>query len=77
MKYSTKRHEERNWPLVFVSSVLILIGLILMTLAIVYVGTFGWWSLTVGLVGFTATGAAIMSIIKNDPSWIMLDLILP
>ena len=67
----------RNWTLVFVASALILMGLALTALAVVNVVSFGWWSLLVGVIGSTAVAAAVMSIVKNDPSWIFLDLIIP
>lgn len=69
--------QPRNWFLVFIASILLLLGLTLAIAAIMNVTTFGWWSLSIGLSGLTTIVAAIMSIIKNDPSWILLDLILP
>ena len=74
-KKTTAQH--RSWGLIIISSLIIIGGLILVTLSIVYVGTFGWWSLALGLSGLGTMGAAIMSIITNDPAWILLDLILP
>lgn len=69
-------HPDRNWPLVVVSSILIVIGLIFLLLALVYVKQLGWASLGVGLTGVSVIGAAVMSIVKNDPSWILLELLL-
>lgn len=69
--------QQRNWFLVFIASLLMLLGLALVMLAATNVAEFGWWSLLIGLSGITTIGAAIMSIIKNDPSWILLDLIIP
>ncbi len=68
---------ERNWVLVFVSSLLILIGLALTVLAIMYARELGWWAILVGLTGISTIAASVMSIVKNDPSWILLNLILP
>jgi len=76
MKKSTTR-TERNWALVIFSSLLILIGLVLTVLAIVYSSELGWWALLVGLTGLSTIGASVMSIVKNDPSWVLLNLILP
>ncbi len=52
-------------------------GLALVVLAIANIANFGWWSLFIGLSGATTIGAAVTSIVRNDPSWILLDLILP
>lgn len=77
MKIKKKVNKDRNWVLVFISSILILLGLVLLVLAIVNIANFGWLSLLIGLIGFAECGAATMSIIKNDPTWILLDLIIP
>jgi NADH:ubiquinone oxidoreductase subunit 6 (subunit J) len=77
MKNKKSHSKDRNWPLVFISAVLILIGLVIVLLAITGIPSFGWWSLLIGLAGVTTVGAATMSIIKNDPVWILLDLIIP
>ncbi len=70
-------HKKRSWLLLFISSVLILFGLTLLALAIIYIADLGWWSLAVGLSGIFTTIMATLSILYNDPSWILLDLILP
>lgn len=72
-----KRSSPRNWVLVLLSSIIFLLGSTLVVLAALNVPSFGWWSLALGLSGFGTMGAAIMSIITNDPAWIFLDLILP
>ena len=77
MKNKKTTAKERNWVLALVSSVLILLGSALVVLAIMNIALFGWWSLLLGVSGLMTIGAAIMSIIKNDPSWILLDLLLP
>jgi len=77
MKSKKKVVIERNWALVVVASILISIGLALLVLAILNIATFGWWSLALGLGALTTIAAAVMSIVKNDPVWILLDLIIP
>lgn len=77
MKKKTNAYAAGNWLLIIISSILILIGLALLLLATIYVANFGWWSLLIGSTGLTTTGCAVMSIVENNPSWIMLDLILP
>jgi hypothetical protein len=69
--------KERNWFLVLIASTMIVLGGVVTVLAIANISTFGWWSLLIGLGGLTSVVAATMSIIKNDPSWILLDLIIP
>ncbi|MGB4768749.1 MAG: hypothetical protein WBP22_05860 [Candidatus Saccharimonas sp.] len=77
MRTKKKVPEARNWALVFICAILIVLGGALAVLAVINIALFGWWSLLVGAGGVTTVAAAIMSIIKNDPSWILLDLILP
>ena len=72
-KKTTAQH--RSWGLIIISSLIIIGGLTLVTLSIVYVGTFGWWSLLIGVSGLISIFMATMSIVKNDPSWILIDLI--
>lgn len=69
--------EGRNWGLVFICSILIIISLVLIISAFGYMNIFGWWSLLIGLTGVTTLVASIMSIVKNDPVWILLGLLLP
>ena len=77
MKNKTSAAQKRNWFLVFIASVLFLLGCALVVLAIVGIASLGWWSVLIGLSGLTTIFAATMSIVKNDPSWILLDLIIP
>lgn len=56
---------------------MIVLGVTLVVLAVASIPTFGWWSLLFGLGGLTTVATSCMSIIKNDASWILLDLILP
>lgn len=67
---------ERNWPLVLIGSILILVGLMLVVIAIIYIKNLGGWGILVGLTGLAAVGASIVAIVENDPSWILLDLFL-
>ena len=77
MKNKKKAPRERNWFLVFISVVLIVIGISLVILAVTNAVGLGWWSLLIGLGGATIVFSATMSIIKNDPSWVLLGLLLP
>lgn len=75
MKYRNKK--DRNWVLIFVASILIILGIALVVLAVANITAFGWWSLILGASGVSTIAAAAMSIITNNPSWILLDLIIP
>ena len=77
MKKAKGATNKRNWFLVFVAALLIVFGLALVWIAAITIASFGWWSLLIGLSGLTSIAAAVMSVIKNDPSWILLDLIIP
>ena len=72
-KKTTAQH--RSWGLIVISSLIIIGGLTLVTLSIVYIGNFGWWSLLIGVSGLISIFMATMSIVKNDPSWILIDII--
>lgn len=77
MKNNKIETKKRNWFLVFIASILIVLGVALILLAVTNVTNLGWWSLLIGLSGITTVAAALLSIVKNDPSWILLDLIIP
>jgi len=72
-----KVRTQRNWAIVVIASLLIVIGNVAFLLAVTNIGVLGWWSLLMGFSGLTTIAAAIMSIVKNDASWILLDLLLP
>jgi len=75
MKKNKTQRKPRHWLLVGIASILLVLGAILVVIAMANIPAFGWWSLLIGCAGLTTFVAALMSIIKNDPSWILLDLI--
>jgi pilus assembly protein TadC len=77
MKKTKKPSKPRNPGLIFIASILLLIGLGLVVVVLSNVSLFGWWGLLVALSGLITAAAAIVSIVKNDPTWILLDLLLP
>lgn len=77
MKKKKQPVENRNWGLVLIASILIVLGLAITVAAIVYIPVFGWYSLVIGISGLSMIAAAVVSIIENDPAWILLNLILP
>ena len=61
-----------------VASVLLVIGIFLIYIAVTNHEALGMgFALLVGLGGITTSSFALMAIITADPSWILLDLILP
>ena len=71
------RTVERNWALVVIASIMILLNLILLVAAVLYWATFGWWSLIAGIGAATSIYLSVEAIRTNDPTWLLLDLILP
>lgn len=69
--------KERNWLLVVVASFLILFGLAVAVLSVIYFESLGWLAMGGVAGGLSTTGFSVTAIIRNDPSWILLDLILP
>lgn len=74
VKKSTK---PRDWTVVFIGSLLILMGLAMVCIAVFFAKELGWWSAIIGIGGLSSVGFATMAIVKNDPSWILIDLLLP
>lgn len=66
-----------NWLLVIVAGILIVLNAALLLLVVIFAEFFGWWSLALGLAAVSSIGLAIISIRDNNPSWLLLDLILP
>ena len=82
-KYQKKHHQKhqgrtkRNWFLVFFATIVALVGLFLVWVAVVNISALGWLSLGIGVLGGLMATMAITSIVKHDPSWVLLDIILP
>lgn len=82
MKNSPRRKklnaiEAENWPLVGVAVVMMLCGLCLAVVPLFYLAMFGWWALVLIASGVSTVLFCIEALRENDPSWLMLDLILP
>lgn len=61
-----------------VASVMLAIGLFLIYIAATNYEVLGMWpAILIGLGGVTTSGFAIASLVTADPTWILLDLILP
>lgn len=77
MKNKSITPRDRNWFLVFIAALLIILGAALVLIAATNIDSLGWWALLIGLSGLATIAAAVTSIVKNDPSLILLSLILP
>lgn len=78
MKNKKKVHKPvRNWALVVIASSYILVNIILIVIAVLFWSDLGWWApiITVGAV--VSIYFSIEAIRKNEPAWLLLDLILP
>ena len=69
--------QDRNWALVTVASLMIVFNLVLLVVVGLYWPVFGWWSLVVVIGAVVSIYFAVRAIKTNDPTWILLDLILP
>lgn len=67
----------RSMLLIVLASLLMMFGLVLIWVGIANISSFGWLSLLFALSGLTTVGAAIASLVRNSPAWILLDLIIP
>lgn len=77
MKNNKSKTRNRNWFLVVIASVLIVIGIIIAVSAILNIGTLGWGGVFLALAGLSTSSLATTAIITNNSSWILLDLLLP
>ena len=68
---------QRNWALVIIASMMIILNVVLLAAVVFYWSAFGWWSL-IAVVGAVASiYLSVEAIRTNDPTWLLLDLILP
>ena len=71
-----KEETDRNWALIVIASIVILIDLALLIITCIYFSKFGWWALATIAGALSSLCMAIVAIKKNDPSWLLLDLLL-
>jgi hypothetical protein len=77
MKMKKKHSHERNWVLVIVSTVVIVLNLGVLVAVGLNPLVFGWWAILIVLGALSSIGLATLAIRQNDPSWLLLDLVLP
>lgn len=72
------KKQKRSVALILVGSIVIVAGVILLVLAVLYARQLGiWGTLLAVLTGFSSVVLALTAIIKNEPAWLLIDLITP
>ena len=78
MTTKKKVHKQaRNWALVVIAVTVMIVNVALLVAAVLYWSALGWWSLAVAVGALTSIFFSIQAIRKNEPAWLLLDLILP
>ncbi len=78
MKSKNKAQKtSRNWALVIIASIVIAISVTLLVMAVVYRSNLGWWAPVLAVGAVISILLSVQAIKKNDPVWLLLDLILP
>ena len=72
-----KNNQPRNWILVLIASLVIALSLLAVIVCAINIANLAWlgWLLIVG--GISSIVLSTMAIIKNDPAWLLINLILP
>ena len=72
------KHQRRNLMLVIIASIWITLSAIVVLAGVLNFQTFGWLIATLMIVaGVISVVPAVVAIVKNDPAWLLLDIILP
>lgn len=71
------QNKERNWVLVVVASIVIILSIALLVITLRNISTLGWWSLAIAAGAVSSICLSITAIKRNEPAWLLLDLILP
>jgi hypothetical protein len=77
IKKKKEQKPPRNWALVVIASIMIVINLALLVIAVAYWSNLGWWAPALIVGAIASLFLSVEAIRKNDPAWLMLDLILP
>jgi hypothetical protein len=68
---------KRNWPLVVIALIVITLNILIIAGIFMYTANLEWWSVLIIVGALSSIYLSLMAIIKNDPAWLLLDLILP
>lgn len=78
MKKKKKDHKPtRNWALVVIASSYILVNVILLAITVMFWSDLGWWTPVIAIGAVVSIYFSVEAIRKNEPAWLLLDLILP
>lgn len=71
------KRKERNWLLAGVASIWIVLSAVVVLIGILNFQAFGWLiAILMIVVGIVSVSLGLVAIIKNDPAWLLLDMIL-
>ena len=72
------KRKERNWTLVIIASFWMLLSAVVVLVGIFNFQSLGWIAASLMIIsGAASIGLAVLAIVKNDPAWLLLDIILP
>lgn len=77
MYMKKKEKHGRNWALVVVASIVITLNTGLLIAVSLSTATLGWWALVIVIGAISSIWLSVTAIKKNDPTWLLLDMILP
>lgn len=72
-----KQKRERNWALVIIASSVIALNIALLVFTAMNIAWLGWWSFFIAMGALSSIVLSATAIKKNEPAWLLLDLILP
>lgn len=72
------RRKKRSLLFLILSGIMIVLSAILVIAGVAYFQVFGWIvAIPMIAAGLVSIVLAVVGIIKNDPAWLILDLIIP
>jgi len=77
MKTTKQVKKPRNVLLIVLASVVSIFGLVIAGVGVMLVPDLGWMAALTIVGGLSTTSLAVTAIATNEPSWLLLDLILP
>lgn len=72
-----QQKHSRNWALVIIASIVIILNLALIVFYILYAKTFGWWNVITIPGAIFGVWTSARAIKDDESAWLMLDLIFP
>ena len=69
--------KDRSWLLVIFASLFIIIGIAIILITVTNIAAFGWWSLFLIFTGLVMIASAVLSIIRNESSILLLGILWP